>query len=49
LIDAIAPLLGTVGAVWLLWQRLVAWRDLAILGGLCFFTVQASHSTFICL
>jgi stearoyl-CoA desaturase (Delta-9 desaturase) len=34
----IAPLLGTVYAIWLLWQRLVDWSDLALLGGMYFFT-----------
>src|SRR5690349_13926120 len=34
----IAPLIGTVYAIWLLWQRLVGWSDLAILGGMYFFT-----------
>ena len=34
----IAPLVGTVYAIWLLWQRLVNWNDLAILGGMYFFT-----------
>jgi stearoyl-CoA desaturase (Delta-9 desaturase) len=38
LISVIAPLVGTVGAIWLLWQRLVTWGDLAILGGMYFFT-----------
>jgi stearoyl-CoA desaturase (delta-9 desaturase) len=38
LISVIAPLVGTIGAIWLLWQRLVTGRDLAILGGMYFFT-----------
>ncbi|HEX5689752.1 MAG TPA: fatty acid desaturase, partial [Roseiflexaceae bacterium] len=38
LISVIAPLVGTLLAIWLLWQRLVTWRDLAILGGGYFFT-----------
>lgn len=38
LIGVIAPLIGTVFAIILLWQRLVTWRDLAILGGMYFFT-----------
>jgi len=33
-----APLAGTVFAIWLLWQRLVNWNDLAILGAMYFFT-----------
>jgi stearoyl-CoA desaturase (delta-9 desaturase) len=37
LISVIAPLAGTIVAIWLLWQRLVTWRDLAILGGMYFF------------
>jgi stearoyl-CoA desaturase (delta-9 desaturase) len=38
LIGVIAPLIGTVFAIVLLWQRMVTWRDLAILGGMYFFT-----------
>lgn len=38
LISVVAPLVGTIVAVWLLWQRLVTWRDLAILGGMYFST-----------
>ena len=34
LISVIAPLIGTICAIWLLWQRLVSWHDLAILGGM---------------
>lgn len=38
LIMVIAPLGGTVFAIWLLWQRLVNWNDIAILVGMYFFT-----------
>jgi stearoyl-CoA desaturase (delta-9 desaturase) len=38
LISVVAPLLGTICAIWLLWQHLVTWRDLAILGGMYCFT-----------
>ncbi len=38
LIGVIVPLIGTVFAIVLLWQRMVTWRDLAILGGMYFFT-----------
>jgi stearoyl-CoA desaturase (delta-9 desaturase) len=38
LVLVIAPLLGTLFAIWLLWQRLVNWNDVAILVGLYFFT-----------
>jgi stearoyl-CoA desaturase (delta-9 desaturase) len=38
LVLVIAPLLGTLFAIWLLWQRLVNWNDVAILLGLYFFT-----------
>ena len=34
----ISPLAGTIFAIWLLWQRLVNWNDVAILGGMYFFT-----------
>jgi len=34
----ITPLAGTIFAIWLLWQRLVNWNDVAILGGMYFFT-----------
>lgn len=34
----IAPLVGTVAAIVLLWQRLVSWRDIALLLGMYFFT-----------
>jgi stearoyl-CoA desaturase (delta-9 desaturase) len=33
-----APLAGTIFAIWLLWQRLVNWNDIAILGAMYFFT-----------
>ena len=32
------PLIGTLFAIWLLWQRLVNWNDIAILVGMYFFT-----------
>src|SRR5579859_7959803 len=38
LIGVIAPLIGTITAIWLLWQRLVTWNDLAIFAGMYFFT-----------
>jgi stearoyl-CoA desaturase (delta-9 desaturase) len=38
LILVIAPLAGTLFAIWLLWRRLVDWNDIAILGGMYFFT-----------
>jgi len=38
LISVVAPLAGTLCAIWLLWQQLVTWRDLAILGGMYCFT-----------
>jgi stearoyl-CoA desaturase (delta-9 desaturase) len=34
----IVPLLGTLYAIILLWQRLVSWRDIAIMVGMYFFT-----------
>jgi stearoyl-CoA desaturase (Delta-9 desaturase) len=34
----ITPLAGTLLAIWLLWQRVVNWNDVAILGGMYFFT-----------
>jgi stearoyl-CoA desaturase (Delta-9 desaturase) len=34
----IAPLFGTLVAIWLLWQRLVHWNDIAILVAMYFFT-----------
>jgi stearoyl-CoA desaturase (delta-9 desaturase) len=34
----ITPLAGTIFAIWLLWQRLVNWNDVAILGSMYFFT-----------
>jgi stearoyl-CoA desaturase (delta-9 desaturase) len=34
LISVVAPLIGVTWAIWLLWQRLVSWRDLAILAGM---------------
>ena len=37
-IGVVAPLIGTVFAIWLLWQRLVNWNDIAILAGMYFFT-----------
>ena len=37
-VGVVAPLVGTIYAIWLLWQRLVNWHDLAILGGMYFFT-----------
>src|SRR5687768_15806516 len=39
LISVILPLAGTALAIWLLWQRLVTWRDIAIMFGMYFFTV----------
>ncbi len=38
LIGVIAPLVGTIVAIWLLWQRVVTWRDIALLGGMYFFS-----------
>ncbi len=38
LVMVITPLAGTIFAIWLLWQRLVNWNDVAILGGMYFFT-----------
>src|SRR5688572_9704346 len=38
LISVVAPFVGMICAIWLLWQRLVTWRDLAIMGGMYFFT-----------
>jgi stearoyl-CoA desaturase (delta-9 desaturase) len=38
LVMVVAPLAGTIFAIWLLWQRLVNWNDIAILGGMYFFT-----------
>jgi stearoyl-CoA desaturase (delta-9 desaturase) len=38
LILVVAPLVATVYAIWLLWQHLVSWNDLAILAGMYFFT-----------
>jgi len=38
LVLVIAPLLGTLFAIWLLWQRLVNWNDIALLFGMYFFT-----------
>jgi stearoyl-CoA desaturase (delta-9 desaturase) len=38
LISVVAPLIGTIYAIWLLWQRLVNWNDIAILVGMYFFT-----------
>lgn len=32
------PLLGTVYAIWLLWERLVSWNDIAILVAMYFFS-----------
>jgi stearoyl-CoA desaturase (Delta-9 desaturase) len=34
----IGPLAGTVFAIWMLWNRLVHWDDIAILVGMYFFT-----------
>jgi stearoyl-CoA desaturase (delta-9 desaturase) len=34
----VAPLAGTIAAIWLLWQRLVNWNDVALLGGMYLFT-----------
>jgi stearoyl-CoA desaturase (Delta-9 desaturase) len=38
LLSVIAPLVGMVFAIWMLWNRLVGWRDIAILAGMYFFT-----------
>jgi len=38
LLSVVAPLAGTLCAIWLLWQQLVTWRDIAILGGMYCFT-----------
>jgi stearoyl-CoA desaturase (delta-9 desaturase) len=38
LVMVITPFAGTIFAIWLLWQRLVNWNDIAILGGMYFFT-----------
>jgi stearoyl-CoA desaturase (delta-9 desaturase) len=38
LVLVIAPLLGTLFAIWLLWQRLVNWNDIALLFGMYFLT-----------
>src|SRR5688500_10645997 len=37
-IGVVVPLAGTIGAIWLLWQRLVDWNDIAILAGMYFFS-----------
>ena len=37
-IGVVAPLIGTIFAIWLLWQRLVNWNDIAIMGGMYVFT-----------
>src|SRR5438093_10553225 len=37
-IGVVAPLIGTIYAIWLLWQRLVNWNDIAILVGMYFLT-----------
>lgn len=39
LFTVIVPLLGTIGAIVLLWQRLVGWRDIAIMLGM--YTITA--------
>jgi stearoyl-CoA desaturase (Delta-9 desaturase) len=33
-LSVIIPLIGTAFAIWMLWQRLVTWRDLALMGGM---------------
>jgi stearoyl-CoA desaturase (delta-9 desaturase) len=38
LLLVITPLAGTIFAIWLLWQRIVNWNDVAILGAMYFFT-----------
>jgi stearoyl-CoA desaturase (delta-9 desaturase) len=38
LTTVVVPLIGTICAIWLLWQRLVTWRDLGILAGMYFFS-----------
>ena len=38
LVGVIVPLLGVGYAIWLLWERLVTWNDIAILAGMYFFT-----------
>lgn len=34
ILSVVAPLIGTLVAIWLLWQQLVGWRDIAIMLGM---------------
>jgi Na+-translocating ferredoxin:NAD+ oxidoreductase RnfD subunit len=43
-LSVVVPLAGTLGAIWLLWQRLVNWNDIAILAGMYFSARSVSRS-----
>jgi hypothetical protein len=43
-IGVVVPPVGTIYAIWLLWQRLVDWNDIAILAGMYFSPRSASRA-----